>query len=265
MPYQAANGIQLYYEWHGPEDGFPVVMVNGLLMDTTSWAFQVPVFSQHFRVLLYDCRGQGRSDKPPGPYPQALHAQDLLALLDALNVPQTHFVGLSNGGTVSMHFASDHPQRVARMVLVDTFAHADAVMRSKLDSWLAAVEAGGLLLRFDVATPWIWSRAFMSSRTDILAALRARAEQSDTAAGHALITGTLEYDIRDRLPRIPAPTLVLVGEEDILTPPWYSRQLAEHIPNAQLAIIPEAGHALTIERPTIFNMLALAFLQETAA
>jgi 3-oxoadipate enol-lactonase len=265
MPYQTANGIQLYYEWHGLEDGFPVVLVNGLLMDTTSWVFQLPAFAQHFRVLLYDCRGQGRSDKPPGPYPQALHAQDLLALLDALDVEQAHFVGLSNGGTVTMHFISDHPQRGARLVLVDTFAYADALMRSKLDSWLAAVEAGGLLLRFDVATPWIWSRNFMSNQPAILAALRTKAEQADPAAGHALITGTLEYDIRDRLPRIPAPTLVLVGEEDVLTPPWYARQLAENIPNAQLAIIPGAGHALTIERPTIFNMMALAFLQETAA
>jgi 3-oxoadipate enol-lactonase len=269
MPYQTVNGIQLYYELHGPEDGFPLVFINGLLMDTTSWGFQLPVFAQHFRVLVYDCRGQGRSDKPQGPYPQAAHAQDLLGLLDALHIYQSHIIGLSNGGTVAMHFTSDHPDRVAHLVLIDTFAYADAVMRSKLDSWLVATEMGGLHLRFDVAMPWIWGRTFMTNNPDILASLRARVDLADPVAGLHLIRGTLDYDIRDRLSRVTAPALIMVGEEDVLTPPWYSRQLAQALPNAQLVIVPDAGHALTIERPDIVNALAVTFLQsyliETAA
>jgi 3-oxoadipate enol-lactonase len=264
MPYQSVNGIQLYYEWHGAADAFPVVLINGLLMDTTSWAFQVPAFSQDFRVLLYDCRGQGKSDKPQGPYPQAQHAQDLLGLLDALDISQAHIVGLSNGGTVAMHFTSDHPERVARLVLVDTYAHTDAVMRIKLDSWLAAVEAGGLYLRFDVAKPWVWGRTFLTNNPEIISTLRDRVEQADPEAGWALITGTLEYDIRDRLPNIPAPTLVMVGSEDVLTPPWYAQELASGIPNAELFIVPNAGHALTIERPAFFNALALTFLRNAS-
>lgn len=262
MPYKTVNDIQIYYEEHGPADALPLVFINGLLMDTTSWLLQLPVFAQHFRCIVYDCRGQGRSDKPTGPYPQAQHAQDLLGLLDALDISQPHIFGLSNGGTVAMTFASAHPQRISRLVLVDTFACVDAVMRAKLDSWLAATEQGGLLLRFDVATPWVWGRTFMARNEAMLAMLRDRASQLDQAAGIALIQGTLEYDLRERLPAISAPTLILVGEEDILTPPWYARELAEKIPHTRLVIVPDAGHALTIEQPATVNALALTFLQE---
>jgi 3-oxoadipate enol-lactonase len=261
MPHHTANGIRLYYELHGADDAPPVVLINGLLMDTTSWTFQIPAFAEHFRVLAYDCRGQRQSDKPPGPYPQALHAQDLLGLLDGLHIRQAHIVGLSNGGTIAMRFASEHPERVARLVLCDTFAHADAVMRAKLESWLYAVDAGGPTLRYDVATPWVWGRTFMANNTEMLASLRARADQFDADAARALITGTLDYDNRDRLPHITAPTLVLVGEEDVLTPIWYSHELVNAIPKAQMFVVPRAGHALSVERPAVFNALALTFLQ----
>jgi 3-oxoadipate enol-lactonase len=261
MPYQMVNGIQMYYEWHGAENAFPVVCINGLLMDTTSWVLQLPAFAEHFRVLVYDCRGQGRSDKPDGPYPQALHAQDLQGLLDALGVRRAHIVGLSNGGTIAMHFTSNCPDYVERLALIDTFASVDALMRAKLDSWLSAVNAGGPDLRFEVATPWVWGRRFMDANPELLAKLREKSRESDPKAIRNLIQGTLEYDIRERLPTITMPTLVLVGEEDVLTPPWYSRELAEHIPNAQMFTVPQAGHALTIERPAVVNTLVLGFLQ----
>lgn len=264
MPHRICNGIQLYYEMHGPADAFPVVFVNGLLSDTTSWGFQVPAFAQHFRVLTYDCRGQGQSDKPLGPYSQALHAQDLLGLMDALDVCQAHIVGLSNGGTIAMQFALEHSERVARLVLVDTFGGVDALMAAKLKSWLLALDAGGPLLRFDVGTPWVWSQSFMQKHPEILALLRDKVIQANGTAVRALIMGTMEYDIRARLHGIRAPTLVLVGEEDLLTPPWYARELATRIPGAQLVIIPQTGHALTIENPTVFNALALAFLQSAS-
>lgn len=262
MPYQIINDLRIYYEWHGSEQGFPVVCINGLLSDTTSWGFQIPGLAPHYRVLIYDCRGQGRSEKPPGPYTQATHAADLLALLDALQVPQAHMIGLSNGGTVAMTFALSHPHRVRRLVLADTFAHADAVMQTKLHSWLLAMENGNLAMRFDVALPWVWSRTFIAQNAEVIELLRQRSASADIAAVQSLIRGTLDYDIRDRLPEIQHPALVVVGEEDVLTPPWYSRQLATLLPNARLVQFAEVGHALPIESPALFNAVALAFLQE---
>lgn len=261
MPYHTINDIQLYYEWHGPEDAFPLVCINGLLSDTTSWGLQVPAFSQAFRVLLYDCRGQGRSDKPPGPYPQAIHVADLIGLLDALNIPQAHLVGLSNGGTVAMCFTLDYPERVARLVLIDTFAHMDPVMQQKLHTWLLALDLGGSVARFDVAHPWVWGQRFIAKRPDMLAAMREKAHAADPQAIRGMIEGTMEYDIRHRLSAIAAPTLVLVGAEDVLTPPWFSHELATHIPDARLITVPDAGHALTVEAPGVVNALALSFLR----
>jgi 3-oxoadipate enol-lactonase len=252
----------LYYELHGLPEGFPVVFINGLLSDTTSWALQVPVFAQHFRVLIYDCRGQGQSDKPPGPYSADLHAQDLTGLLDALGIEQAHIVGISNGGTVALCFASQQQQRIARLVLVDTLAHADALIRAKLQGWLTAVNEGGPDLRFDVATPWVWGRRFLANNPDVLAAVRARAAQANVDAMRTLIEGAMQHDVRERLPQITLPTLVLVGEDDLLTPPSMARELAAGLPNAELMLVPQAGHFLTVERPLVFNAAVLAFLQQ---
>ena len=86
MPRIAVNNINLYYEFHGPEDGEVIVLSNGIMMSTASWYFQTQALAKHFRVLLYDCRGMWQSDHPEGPYSMELHADDLAGLLDALGI-----------------------------------------------------------------------------------------------------------------------------------------------------------------------------------
>lgn len=262
MPHQHLDDITLYYEWHGQEQGEPLVFINGLLADTTAWAFQLPAFTDHFRVLLYDCRGQGKSDKPAGPYPPSDHIQDLLALLDALNVEQPYVVGLSNGGAIAMTFAARHPHRVNRLVLSDTYAAVDDILQAKVAGWLKALETGGPVARFDAAIPWIWGNDFLAKNGPVVEGLRKKAAQGDIDAIRSLIIGSKEHDMHSHLTAITAPTLVMVGEEDLLTPPWYARALAAAIPNASLALIPGAGHAPTIERPILFNALVRAFLTQ---
>ena len=95
MPHIRVNGVNLYYEFQGPEKGPLVILNNGVFMNTTSWAFQLPDLARHHRVLLYDMRGQGRSEHPDGEYSLELHAQDLVALMDALGLGQAHMVGTS--------------------------------------------------------------------------------------------------------------------------------------------------------------------------
>jgi 3-oxoadipate enol-lactonase len=262
MPTHEINGIRLYYEQYGNRVSFPVVFVNGLLADTTGWRFQVPAFAPHFRVLLYDARGQGQSDKPAGPYLPDQHARDLVGLLDALHIQQAHLVGVSNGGAIAMLVAAEYPSRVGCLVLADTYAHTDALMRARLESWLLALESGGLALRFDVATPWVWGNPFLAQNQHLLEPLRQKALQASADAVRGLISGVQDYDIREKIGAIHSPTLVMVGEEDVLTPPWHAREIARAIPNAHLVIVPGAGHALPIERPMVFNALVRAFLQD---
>lgn len=259
MPHITLNGLDFFYAWHGAENAFPLVLVNGLLADTTSWVFQVPALATRFRVLTYDCRGQGQSAKPPGPYAPPLHTQDLLALLDALAVEQAHVVGLSNGGAIALSLAASQPTRVARLVVADAVARVDVALGAKVRSWLAALDVGGLGLRFDVATPWVWGATFLNHNEANLAAWRAKALEADPQAIRTLLNGT-PFDLMPLLGQIQAPTLVLVGEEDLLAPPWEARAIAAAIPQAQFQIVPQAGHALPFERPETFNSLVLQFL-----
>ena len=117
MPRIEANGIQIYYELHGPEDAEVVVLSNGVLMSTASWAFQTPVLAKHYRVLLYDCRGMWQSQHPPGPYSMELHADDLAALLDAMGIERAHIAGISYGGELSLAFALKYPGRTRSLIV----------------------------------------------------------------------------------------------------------------------------------------------------
>jgi 3-oxoadipate enol-lactonase len=259
MPTAAVDGVDLYYEIHGERDTRPLVFVNGIFQDTTGWSPHVRRFADR-RCVVYDCRGQGRSAKPAGPYRIERHAADLLGVLDALGIDRADVVGLSNGGAVAMVFAAAHPHRVRRLVLVDTFAHADAAFRAKLRSWEAALDAGGPGLRFDVSVPWNFSRGFLEAHAQDLPVLRAKALALDADAMRALMAGSAAHDARAALARIAAPTLVLVGEEDVLAPPWAAREIAERIPQARLQMIARAGHAMPIERLEEFCDALRSFL-----
>ncbi len=260
MPYQKVRDVELYYEWHGSKEAEVVVFVNGLFADTTSWSLQRDAFAASYRVLLYDARGQGRSQKPNGPYFHYEHVADLVALLDALGISQASFVGISHGGTVSMRLAAEYPLRVRRLAVANTFAHCDALMQAKLSSWLRALELGGTAARFDISLPWVWGRRFAAEQWGLVEHLRELAADADPNAIRALIEGGLSYDIRTMLPSIQAPTLVIVAEEDVLTPPFLARELVSAIPHAAFASIPDAGHALNFESPHAYNRLILDFL-----
>src|SRR5512139_624076 len=116
MPFIQADDVRLYYEWHGAEGAPVLVLNNGLLMNAAaSWAPQTAAFAASYRVLQYDCRGQGQSDHPAGRYSMEQHADDLAALLDAFDVRRAHALGISYGGEVAQAFAVRHHARVASL------------------------------------------------------------------------------------------------------------------------------------------------------
>lgn len=262
MPTAAVDGIELYYELHGPHGAQDLVFVNGLLTDTTSWAPHLRRFTDRYRCVVYDCRGQGRSSKLDEVYTTQDHADDLRALLDALGIGRALFVGLSNGGAALLHFAADHPDRVRGLALADVYAHADVLMQAKLGSWVAAMAAGGAPLRFDVATPWVWGARFLSEHHATLLAFRDKGSNIPVAAAVNLIRGAMQHDARDKLARISAPALVLVGEEDVLTPPWLARDLVARLPRARLQIIEGAGHAAALEQVDGFCAVVRDFFDD---
>jgi 3-oxoadipate enol-lactonase len=260
MPFIDANGIQFYYELHGPEDADVLVLSNGVLMSTGSWAFQTPVLSQYYRLLLYDCRGMWQSEHPAGPYSLALHADDLAALMDSLGIEEAHIGGISYGAEISMTFALNYPERTRSLVLSSAVSHIDLLLRGMIDGWVAAVRTGDPELFYAVSYPANFSESWIAANRPLLEQARARYESLDLEAFLELLLCFSHLNLTPDLPRIIAPTLVMVGEEDILKPRRYAEIIAQEIPNSEFAVIPHAGHAVLWEQADVFNSLILGFL-----
>jgi len=265
VPRARVGGIELYYETHGwDSDADVVVLSNGVLMSTTSWAYQVPALARRFRLLLYDARGMWRSDHPPGPYTMELHASDLAGLLDAVGVDRAHIAGISYGGEVSLQFALSYPERTRSLFVASAVSEVGPLVRATIEAWIAAAEARdpGLLHRLVVATGF--SERWAAAHPDEIAQARSRYAALDFRAVAELCRCFLRLDLTGELHRIQAPTLVLAGEEDVLKPRGYAAQIAREIPGAQLLMVPAAGHALCLERPAEFNTALVGFLAQHA-
>ena len=260
MPKIHANGIDLYYELHGPEEADVLVLSNGVLMSTASWAYQTPVLSRHYRLLLYDCRGMWQSEHPAGPYSMALHAEDLAALLDGLGIERAHIGGISYGAEISMVFALNYPERTRSLVLSSAVSQVDPLLEGMMEGWIAATRAKDPEMLFRVTYPVNFSEAWIAANREALAAAQERYKALDYDAFLELLLSFSQLDVTDELQRVVAPTLVIVGEEDILKPRKYAEIIAREIPDAELAVVPHAGHAVMWERPGIFNSLILGFL-----
>jgi 3-oxoadipate enol-lactonase len=262
-----SNGQELYYEVHG--SGPPLVLVMGIGYDSSLWTLaQVPALSTQFRVVLVDNRDAGRSSKARRPYRIADMADDLAGLLDALGIPQTHLLGLSMGGMIAQEFALRHANRLDRLVLAGTGA---APARSAVDpieiwSWVKANDPTGDVFGAQQLAS-LFSTAFLRNHEAVLDTAELLASNPHPMSPEAYgrqADAYRQFDALDRLGAITAPTLVVVGEQDLLTPPWIARDVAHAIPGARFEVIRGDGssHVVPIERPDDFNRLVTDVLAE---
>lgn len=255
------NGIELYYELHGPEDAPVLVLNNGIIMNAaTSWIFQTKALSSIYRVLQYDCRGQGQSDHPVEAYSMAGHADDLAGLLDALKIGQAHIAGISYGGEVAQAFALQYPEKTLSLILIDTVSEVEPKLVAVIDSWVDALRVGDPVGFFHATVPWNFSAEFITNNTEMLEAAKKRYGDLDFPAVIRLCEAFLEVDFTAQLHEISAPTCIIVGGEDILKGMEYSRILQREIPKTEFHILDGAGHASCWERPEEFNSVVLGFL-----
>jgi len=266
MPLVEVSGRKIYYETHGDASGTPLVLAMGLAGSCLGWhALQVPELSPHRRLILFDHRGVGESEDPGTPFTTADLADDLAALLEELGVDRVHLLGVFMGGMAAQEFALRHAARLERLVLVGCYARPDAKRRLLLEKW-GAMAREGTSTEIFLRERLLWTLQDETlEQTDLIEAMA----QSFSGAGALPMSpdliarqceACLEHDTLDRLHEISAPTLVLCGRNDQLTPPKFHRQLADEIPGGRLVTFQYGAHLVIAESAERFNENVLAFL-----
>lgn len=259
---KTAGPVSIAYEIQG--SGPLTVFLHGIGGNRTNWYSQLEHFSDRFCAVTWDARGYGASDDSPHPLKFSDYADDLRRLLDHLHADRAHIVGLSMGGMIAQDFYSRTPERVATLALVDTTAGFGAASEEERRDFLARrldpLEKG--LTPTDIAPGVVQvlasQYATLAAREQLIASLSALRIEPYKQALHAIVT----TDFRSLAPTIAVPTLVIVGEEDIVTPLPASEFLVRNIPGAALVKIPQAGHLTNIEKPQEFNAALRQFLTQ---
>jgi 3-oxoadipate enol-lactonase len=255
------NGVSLAVEVRG--DGPVVLFVHGYPFDRTIWRDQIDALDG-YRRLAPDLRGMGESDAPDLGYGMAIYADDLAALLDTVGVDDVVLCGLSMGGYVIFEFLRRWRSRVRGLILVDTRAEADgAEARRARDAMAATARESGAEAVADAMLPKVLSPATLQHDPETAERIR-RIMAATPVAGMvgALAAMRDRHDSTGLLPTLAGlPTLVIVGEEDGITPPESARRMAAAIPGARLVIVPGAGHVPPVEQPATTTTAIREFLR----
>jgi pimeloyl-ACP methyl ester carboxylesterase len=251
MPVIACQSVDLFYEEVGT--GPVLLWIPGTGLRGRTWERQVAVFSDRFRCISVDLRASGESTGAETSFDVADLAVDVSQLLDALDVRRATVIGLSLGSAVAQELALLRPELVSGLVLLATWSSSAAEhhIRRHFESRLYALENGPVdvyaQFAFWMSSPWLYDHE-PGLQADVEARLREHMSTSLTGtAGH--FRADLAHETRDRLPGIGCPCLVIHGDDDLITLPWYNKTVAELIPQAELVAIPHAGHLSWLERP----------------
>jgi len=262
MPAVKVNDINIYYEIHG--EGEPLVFINGAGATTRGWEWAIPVFSPEFRMVLFDTRGAGQSDKPDIPYTMEMMADDVAGLLDAIGTDGAHIIGVSMGGMIAQHFALRYSNRVRSLILGCTSCGGPHTTMNS-----AEVVRLWDMYRLQKLTleEMIMESLRLAFTQEFLDENLARIQQGTTGMMERppnmmrYIEAMTDHDTYESLPEIKAPTLVIAGDADRLIPAENSRLLSSRIPGAELVIFKNTGHAFA-EAGGEFVRVMLDFLRQ---
>ena len=248
---KTTDQLNIYFEVHGNEQANKtLVFLNGLSQSTIAWALTTPYFKTDYKIVLIDFIFQGQSDKTGEWRNFDTHARDVIGILDHLKIEQAYVIGLSYGSLVAQHLAVNNPQRISKLILMSTFAHKTPYYEAIELSWWRALEFGGYGLMLDIMLPNVLSEDYFKNPLipiDLMKQTRQEANE-DKQALFKLMRATKERsDYRSELKKIHTPTIVIQGEKDTLFPVHMAKEVSDAIPNAQLQVIPFAGHTLNLE------------------
>ena len=262
MPTVQTGDIATYYEETGAGD--PLVLICGIAAELQVWRFQVPELSKYFRVICYDNRGAGRTSAPDEPYTIAQMADDLAAVLDALQVKSAHLLGWSMGGFIAQTFALRYPDRVRKLVLLTAGAHADGFVRLAIRNWvnlrrsdMPYEQIARFVLRWQY-TPSVFDNEVLFEKFVQLMVANPHAQKAHAFFRQA--EALLAHDPGDVVKGMRAQTLIMAGASDNLVPAYHSERLAQAIPGATLKIM-KGAHGGFLEFPEDYNRTIVEFLR----
>jgi 3-oxoadipate enol-lactonase len=257
------NGLNVHYTLEGPGAAPVVTLSHSLATDLGMWDPQLPALTQRFRVLRYDTRGHGGTEAPAGPYSLEQLAADARGLLQALDVQQTHWVGLSMGGMIGQTLALTHPGLFKSLVLCDTSSRVPAEAKPVWRERIRTAETQGM---GPLVEPTLerWFTAPFRQRPGAVEGVRNMIRSTPPQGYAGCCHAIAALNLTDRLSAITLPTLVIVGEEDQGTPVAASRAIQEQIKGSELAVLKSASHLSNVEQPEAFNRALTGFLQKVA-
>jgi 3-oxoadipate enol-lactonase len=266
VPTARVNGIELFYQESGPPTAPPLCLVMGWGGNHTAWVLQIPAFSDEYRVIAFDNRGAGQSEAPDIPYTIAGMADDTLGLLDRLGVRSAHVCGVSMGGMIAQEVALRQPERVLSLQLHCTLARPDAYGEFLVRSLLRVKARHDPEEFARTLVPWLFSRKTLADNPAFVQLFIDGAVEYPYPTGLVGLTRQAEaigsHDALDRLARIRVPTLITVGDDDILVPPRFSREIHARMSTSELLVIPDAGHLHFMEQCERFNQVCLEFVDK---
>jgi 3-oxoadipate enol-lactonase len=263
MPFfESSGGQHIHYLDENPASQSSVVLLHGLGASCTSWQLQIPPLTQAgFRVIAPDAPGFGKSNYTGGNSSIAAMATRIADFIRALGIPAYSVVGISMGGTLALQLAFDHPEAIQKMILVNTFARLQ-VENPRILPYVLLRMILVHTLGLPAQARTVAQRIFPHPDQEFLRQeLMKEVAQADVHAYRAAMRALGRFDVRKWLCEIHCPTLIITGEADNTVPPPNQDLLARSIPGSRQVYIPQAGHAVTVEKPEQFNPLMLEFLQ----
>ncbi|MBD2102326.1 alpha/beta fold hydrolase [Leptolyngbya sp. FACHB-261] len=264
MPIIRVNGIDVYYKLQGSSQNELLLLIAGFASDSSTWAAMMPSLLEEYQVLRFDNRGVGQSSAPDGPYSIQQMAADAAALLAHLGVARVHVAGHSMGGQIAQELALSQPEKIQSLLLLSAWAWGDGKFNALIELFGDLTQKLEGTLYQKVLLPWLFTEKFYSTPGAIDQLIDLIEKQPFPPTSHGLYhqsRAILTSDTSNRLMDIRCPTLVLVGQEDLVTPIKFSQQLSQGIPGAELVML-QGGHAFVVESAEAVAQAMLSYLEK---
>jgi aminoacrylate hydrolase len=260
MPKIDIGDVQIYYETHGT--GVPVLLVPGLGGVGSYWNPNIPAFSEQYQVIVHDHRGTGQSSRSRIRYSVDQMTDDLLGLMDHLKIEKAHLVGHSTGGAIGQTLAARHPARLKSLAIYASWTKADPFFRRVFEARRALLTASGVAAYVRSTPVFLYPDWWVNENIGLLE------EREKTVIPNfpapeivaSRIDAIVAFDRTADLPGIKTPTLVICAKDDMLTPPYFTDELARLIPGAERVMLERGGHCASETCAEAFNDAVLRFI-----